>query len=211
MLHKPIVNQPQMKVFDDKEQRLKIEHETLLEEYKSLREQIIEMDGFSRQVQNIALIVVGALIAGTGVIVDKKLQIVFLIFPLFLYTLAWAQVRFVWTVFGMSNYIKTMLAPRIKSILAELSNENSHNFELVFRWETHWKGIVRSYGLIALPVAGSHYGTTLLAAILSVGAYFLLSDPNTGTSPFVVVLLLLLNASAFIYSVVIGFKVEFGR
>jgi hypothetical protein len=82
---------------------------------------------------------------------------------------------------------------------------------LILSWETYGKSILRRYGILALPIAGSHYGTILLAAILSVGAYFLLSDPTANTPVFVVTILVGLNVLAFIYSIVVGFKAELGR
>lgn len=180
----------------------------LLQEYQALKAEIISIQEFGRQSISTSYVALGILGAGAGFIIEKNLQGLFLLFPFFLYGLAWSQVRCTLAVLNISGHLREFTIPRIRDVLQ--LEDNRRDYSLAMNWETHGKGVLRRYGLWALPAAGAHYGVMLLGGILSLVAYFMF-PPDPPLLNWVLYALIAANAFALIYSIYAGFKTEFGR
>lgn len=200
----------------DKDEQLKMEHNTLLEEYGALKTEIVSNLESARQIANLCLTAIGVLIAATPFIVQSQATILLLIAPLFFYALAWAQLRYTYLVLDMSAYLRDTVVPGIHRILAELASSEERDFSKIMSWELPGKGPTRLrptglHRLLFLPVAGANYGIPLLAAVLSVGAFLILAFQSSQTISSVQLALIVVNVLAFFYSAFWGFRAEFLR
>lgn len=179
-----------------------------LQEYQSLREEIISIQEFARQSVSTSYVALGILAAGAGFIIDRNLQALFLLFPFLLYGLAWSLVRYTLAVLNISMHLREHTIPRIREIL--VLEDSRRDYALVMNWETHGKGVLRRYGWWALPAAGAHYGVILLGGMLSFAAYFVF-PPDPPLLDWALHILVAANAAALIYSIFAGFKTELRR
>jgi len=188
------------------EEQLKLEHATLMAQYRSARDEIDSLLDASRQVVSLTLTVI-SLVLGVSLFVEAKLPIIFLVVPVFLYGLAWTQLRHILLMRRTSAYVAEVLAPRVRSLLQEISPDGPVDLDHILSWEEGWQSPGRRGGrLLLLPVLGSSYGLPLLAAVLSVGAYYFLV-PAVPLEGWV---LMGINGLALIYSLYLGWLVEFG-
>ncbi len=190
-----------------REEQLKMEHSTLMEQYKAARDEIESLLDASRQVVNLTLTVI-SLILGASVFVEAKLPIAFLILPLFLYGLVWMQLRHILLMRRASAYITEAIAPRVRNILKEMFPEKTAEPEHILNWEEGWQSPGRRKGGVwLLPVLGASYGLPLFAAILFLVAYIF----SVSVIPIAGWVLIGINLLSLIYSIVLGFLVEFRR
>jgi hypothetical protein len=189
------------------EERLQLEHATLMAEYESARTEIEGLLESSRQTNNLMLTVISLFVGGL-VFFNTQLPIAFLILPLFLYGLTWTQVRQVLITRQVSTHIDTVIAPRVREILAQLDMAHPVDAGVVMAYEGKATSPARSKGgWLLIPALGAGYGLPLLAAILSTGAYLLVAR-HIGVIGWV---LIGINAAALIYSAALGLAIEFGR
>jgi hypothetical protein len=120
-----------------KDELLKLEHATLLEEFKTARENMLFDVGQSRQIINITLTAASILVVGTPFIIQSHLPILFLIAPLIFYTLAWYQIRNLHISNFLNQYLLIVLIPSIQAVLKELSCKNCRDFDHIMSWEAH--------------------------------------------------------------------------
>jgi hypothetical protein len=190
-----------------REEQLKLEHSTLMEQYKSARDEIESLLDASRQVVNLTLTVI-SLILGASVFIETKLPIAFLILPLFLYGLVWIQLRHILLMRRASAYIAEAIAPRVRSIMKEIFPEKAIETEHILDWEEKWQSPGRRKGgVLLLPVLGANYGLPLFAAVLFLVVY-IFSVSVVSVAGW---MLIGINLLALIYSIVLGFLVEFRR
>lgn len=204
-----------------RDEQLKIEHSTLLEEYKALKSEIVSNLNAARQVVNLTLTAIGALIAATPYIAQSDMEILFLVAPIFLYGLAWTQLRYIFLVLDMGTYLKERLIPRIRAVLEEMSpgkppDHNSVSYDHIMSWESPGKSPIRLPSstflkVLFIPIAGSNYGLPLLVAVVSAAAFVVLASSRQEPLSGHEVMLLLINVLAFFYSVFWGFKAEAKR
>jgi hypothetical protein len=186
-----------------------LELAVLLEEYKTLRDEIISLQEFTRQ--NITTIYAGIGVIGavSTFLLQKDLTIAFLLFPFLFYSLALTTVKYALAGINMGNYIKSILTPNIQRCLK--NNNPEADFSHILSWENQ-KGVVRRYGFWLLPATGAHYWLPLLAAILFIVAYFFLtSNPLSSNSYVLVLVLLFINGVAMIYTIFTGLYAGFSR
>ncbi|MBN1123027.1 MAG: hypothetical protein JXJ17_18265 [Anaerolineae bacterium] len=189
------------------EERLQLEHATLMAEYESARTEIEGLLESSRQTNNLLLTVISLFVGGL-VFFNTQLPLAFLILPLFLYGLTWTQVRQVLITRQVSAHIAQVIAPRVREILSQLDMAHPVDDKIVMAYEGKAASPARSKGgLLLIPALGAGYGLPLLAAIISVGAYLLIARP-IGVIGWV---LIAVNAAALVYSAALGFMIEFGR
>jgi hypothetical protein len=190
-----------------REEQLKLEHATLMEQYKAARDEIESLLDASRQVVNLTLTAV-SLILGASVFIETKLPIAFLILPLFIYGLVWMQLRHILLMRRASAYIAKAIAPRVRRILKEMSPEKTIETEHILNWEEGWQSPGhRKGGVLLLPVLGANYGLPLLAAALFLVAYIF----SVSAVHIAGWILIGINLVALIYSITLGFLVEFQR
>lgn len=190
-----------------KERGLELEHATLLEHYNATREEINGLLDASRQVVAMTFTLI-SLFVGVLVFVEEEYARVLLILPLFLNGLAWVQLRYNLLMLSASAHIANVIAPRVRAILHALSDDPQAEFDHILNWEKSTRSHGhRKFGWLLLPVLGSGYGFPLFAAVLSLIAYVaIVSEIKTGDW-----LLLAINLAALVYSVVLGYWVEFRR
>jgi hypothetical protein len=194
----------------EENKQVETEISVLIEEYKVLKSEIVSNLTSSRQIANLAFTAIGVLITATPFII-QNLPIIFLVAPLFFYALAWAQLRYTYLVLDMGNYLRDSLRPEIQCILKEIPPSNKGNFEKILGWELRGKNpiLLRQSKLVHflfLPIAGANFGIPLLAAVLSVGTYLIITS-NVAHTPFEVTLIVV-NILALIYSAYWGFRAE---
>lgn len=189
----------------DREELLKLEHATLLEEFKTARENMLFDLGLARQIVNLTLAAAGILVAGTPYIVQSNLPTLFLIAPFVFYPLAWSQVRYLHGTKILGKYQLTVLVPRIRKVLKELSPDESREFDSIMSWEAYVGTAYNRPGLIFLPVAAGNYGINLLATLFSVCAYFVFVYQKLQIITTLDWILIVANILLFSYSVFLGF------
>lgn len=200
----------------NKDEGLKMEHDTLLEEYKALKTEIVSNLNSARQTANLTLTVIGILIAAAPFIIQSQAIILFLIVPIFFYALDWSQLRYVYLVIDMGVYLRGTVVPGIHRILTEISPGEGHDFSKIMSWELSGRGPTRLRStkllrMLFLPVAGANYGIPLLAAVLSVGAFLLLAFQSSQAISAVELALIVVNVVAFLISAFWGFQAELRR
>ena len=85
---------------------LTLEISVIMEEYKTLREEIISLQEFTRQNITTTYAGIGVLGAITPFIVERNLQLVFLIFPMFFFSLALTSTKYALAGLNIGNYLK---------------------------------------------------------------------------------------------------------
>jgi len=200
----------------NKDERLKMEHDTLLEEYKALKTEIVSNLNSARQTANLTLTVIGILIAAAPFIIQSQAIILFLIVPIFFYALCWSQLRYIYLVIDMGVYLRGTVVPGIHRILTEISPGEGRDFSKIMSWELPGRGPTRLRStkllrMLFLPVAGANYGIPLLAAVLSVGAFLLLAFQSSQAISAVELALIVVNVVAFLISAFWGFQAELRR
>jgi len=183
-----------------KDNKSSFELSVLLEEYKSLREEIISLQGFTRESITTTYAGIGVIGALSPLIVSSGFQILFLFFPFFFYGLALTSTKYALAGLHIGNYIKTVLTPNIQLCLSQENKERDYSH--ILSWEKS-KGVVRKYGILFLPANGAHYWIPLLAALISIAAYF--AFPPTNPPPFAfLIIFLCINLLVLIYTMGVG-------
>ena len=188
-----------------KEDQIQLEYATLMEQYKSARDEINALLESSRQVITLTFTVI-SLFVGISAFVETKLTIAYLVLPFFLYGLAWVQLRHILLARKAATYISEAVAPRVREILISLSPKDPPDTEHILDWGERWQSPgQRKRGFWLLPVLGAGYGMPLFAAVLSVCVYFFLT-PAIALLDWI---LIAANLGGLVYSVILGFLVEF--
>ena len=189
---------------------IEAELKVVLEEYKTLREELLANIDAARQVLNLTLTAVGVFLAVSPLFLQSQQPGLFLVVPFLFYAMAWAQLRYILLGHDISNYLRKVVEPQVRGNLSELAPTVQRDFSLVLGWSNRGGGLLKHHkGIFVLPIAGANYGIPLLAAVFSMVAYFVLVFSGGGAVLMLDWLLLALNAGALIYSMVWGFRVEF--
>ncbi len=158
-----------------REDQVRAELGVLMDEYKALKSEIGTTLTTSRQMMSLTLTAAAALLAATPAIVDQERFEIFLFAPLVFCGLALTQLRYVFLVLDMGEYLRRSLAPEIRRALGDLAAEN-RDFEHILAWESKGPSLLfrqrRAVRLLFLPLAGANFGLPLLAGVLSLTAYF---------------------------------------
>jgi len=193
-----------------KDDQLKTELDALLEEYRALKSEIVSNLDSGRQIATLTLTAIGILITASPFIIQSHATIIFLVAPLLFYVLAWSQLRYIYLVLDMGNYLKDVILPNVHRILKETQTNNKHDISFILGWELPGKGPSRLrptklLRLLFLPIAGANYGIPLLAAIMSVITFLLLNFESISTVEFI---LIVVEAVALVYSAFWGLQAE---
>ena len=195
----------------NKEEQIKLVHSTLLEEYKSLREEIVSTSESSRQILHFTILVIGFLIPGYFLIIfsgRSDMDLLLLIVPFFFYSLILTQLKYLYFINGIGDYIRDDISPHIRKNLAELSDdEEESNFEFILNWESYKENQTLSrYKILFLPITIADIGISFFIAIISVIIYFILNNYNNYS--WVEWILILFNVLMFICCICWGYLVE---
>ncbi|MGI4791073.1 MAG: hypothetical protein ACRYFS_19780 [Janthinobacterium lividum] len=127
--------------------QIKLKHDTWVEEYRSLRAEIIAIGTSARQGTQVAIVAIAAVISLAGYIVQNDLPILFLLAPFIFYALAWMQLRLAFTARSISDYIVEPLAENTNRAMVEAESPgfsphmssdasgNNQETQLPFGWE----------------------------------------------------------------------------
>jgi hypothetical protein len=187
------------------DEQIKLEYATLMAQYNAARDEINGLLDASRQMVNLTVTAISVFL-GVLTFVEAEWPLVFLILPFFLYGLVWVQLRHILLMRRLSRYIATVIAPRVREIVAALgpATDTSH----LLSWEASWQSPgAQPGGVWLLPVLGTGYGLPLLAAVTALVAYPVIVD----SIPVEGWLLMMANVIALAYSLALGYMVEFRR
>lgn len=184
-----------------------VELSVLLEEYKSLREEIISIQEYTRHTVTTTFAGIAAFCAVSPYIITHNFQIAFLVFPYFFYGLSLISTKYALASLSMGNYIKSVLTPHVQKCLSQIDNQK--DYEHIFIWERN-KGFVKKYGLFFLPANGASYWLPLLTAILFICVYFLI-PPSPRPSAILELVLLGINLIFVLYAIIVGLYAGYSR
>lgn len=186
---------------------LRHELDVLFEEYKSIRDEIISLQEFTRQNITTTYAGLGVLGAISPFVVKNNLQFVFLIFPIFFLSIALTSTKYALAGLNMGSYLQKTLIPHTREVLSKMDNEKDYSH--IFSWE-EGSGVVRKYGWFFLPANSAHYWIVLFAALISMAAYF--GFPPDPKPPVILVgLAVFINSVLFIYTVIVGLVAGLSR
>jgi hypothetical protein len=189
----------------NREEQLRLEHATLMAQYRAARDEIDGLLASSRQVVALTLTLMSLILAGAAFI-EAKMPIMFLVAPLFLNGLAWTQLRHLLLMRQASAYIADRIAPRVRVLLEEMVDGESGGMEYILDWEEGWRGPgERRRRILLLPVVGATYGLPLFAALVFLLAYGLSVSQVTILEG----MLIGVNVLVLLYSGAMGWLVEF--
>jgi hypothetical protein len=195
----------------NRELQLQLEYATLMEQYKAGRAEIDALLDASRQVVNLSLVLITLLLSLLAFFessIESSMPFAFLILPFFLYGLVWMQLRHILLMRRASGYISQSIAPRVRQIIQEISPAGPIDQRGILNWEEEWKSPGKRRGkFFLLPVMGANYGLPLFAAVLFAGMYYFYFSQMTWLSW----VLIGLNALALLYSLYLGYVIEFKR
>jgi len=205
-----------------KEEQLKLQLSTVLDEYRALKSEIVANLVSARGVASLTLTAVGILIAASPFIIQSKTIIIFLIAPFLFYILAWTQLRYIYLVLDMGAYLKDVVVPNIHRILVETTTpeildkttpDKKHSIEYIMSWELPGKGPSRLRSgrllrILFLPIAGANFGIPLLVAILSPVTFIILAIHSSHAISSIERILIGVGVVAFLYSVFWGYQAE---
>jgi hypothetical protein len=186
---------------------LKIELDLIVEEYKSIRDEIISLQEFARQNIKTTYAGIGVLSAASPFIIEYDLQIFFLIFPIFFISVALTTSKYALAGLTMGSYLKNTTIPNARRILLKMNDTGEYGH--IFSWE-EGKGVVRKYGLFFLPANAAHYWVILFAALICVLAYFAF-PPEDINSNILVIAFLGIDSLLFLYAIIVGLIAGFSR
>lgn len=186
---------------------LQNELDVILEEYKSIRDEIISLQEFTRQNITTTYAGLGVLGAISPFVVKNNLQFIFLIFPIFFLSIALTSTKYALAGLTMGSYLKETLIPHTREVLSKINNEK--NYSHIFSWE-EGSGVVKKYGWFYLPANSAHYWIVLFAALISLFAYF--GFPPDPQPPIqYVVFVIIVDAILFIYTIIVGLVAGLSR
>ena len=191
------------------DEQLRLEHATLIEQYRATRAEIDGLLEASRQILSFCVTVISAFLGLSYVTQNTDFAKAFLVFPLVLYGIVLVQLRYLLLMRQASAYISKVIAPRMRTIL-QTTGDSKAGFSYILNWEETRRTLAQQRGgWLLLPVLGSSYGLPLLAAVLFVAAYLhMVGIPNVDDVDKV---LLLCNGIALLYCVVLGIRIEFTK
>lgn len=198
----------------NREEQLRLEHATLMDEYQALRAEIISTIEAGRQITNYTLVLVGVLAAAAPFLAQSLAQpgsaTLLLILPAVFYLLAWTMLRYAILTMSLGDYIRYNVIPKVRACVSAMAPDTPVEADF-FGWEEKGKNTLDKYGLLYLPVAGSHFGLPLFGALLILLLYAgVVSSQQQAPAP-VDFLLIVANLACFLYSAFWGLRIEHSR
>lgn len=188
----------------DKEEYIQLELNTLIEEFKSIREEMSSDINHARQVVNITITASGILVASVPYIIQQGLIIIYLIAPFLFYPLAWSQIRYLNNNYANREYLEDCLIPTVRRIFRELNpSKGNNNFNYILGGDEFFLEVEKKNRLVLLPVSMGNYGINVLSILFAGFAYFYWRG-NSQISTLEI-LLIIANVILFLFTVYAGF------
>jgi hypothetical protein len=185
----------------DKNDALKSEHDILLEEYKMMKSEILQLLQEARQITNLTLTTIGIIVAGIAAALQIQIRIspqILLFLPFIFYFFTCIQLRYVFHVLDMGRYLSDITIPQIHNNLAKsLPTRRSEIFKLL-SWEMPRQTPLRKRGWTFFPIAAASYGMPFLFSVALIVLYFWLFS-NLRLSVNFENILLIINGVSILY------------
>lgn len=199
-----------------RDEQIKTELDMVLEEYRALKTEIVANLDSARQIAQLTLTTIAILIGLIPFILQFHATVLFLIAPFLFYSLAWTQLRYIYLVIDMGNYLKKTLVPNARRLLSEISTVKERDFSEILSWELPGKGPTRLRGgifrrLFFFPIAGANLGIPMLTATLSVIAFWMVAIQGAVKLTTLELGLTLFNVITLIYTAYWGIQAELRR
>ncbi|MGQ9467729.1 MAG: hypothetical protein ACUVSG_08815, partial [Anaerolineae bacterium] len=150
-------------------------------EFSALRAEILQWLDTERQLLNLSIVAIGAGFGFSPLILDQRLFIVFLLFPLVFHVLLAEMLTAMEAVATLSHYLSNTLIPRVNVILDALGNDRQNVVAL--GWEIREaKRIRKAPGLVWASITPTRHWVPILAVAACLIAYGVL----TGTYNYTV-------------------------
>ena len=104
-------------------------------EFSALRDEILQLIESERQYLNLSLVAFGAGAGLTPFLANQKTYIILLLFPLVFHVLLWEMLSAVQAIRLISDYLMTILIPKVNSLLDSLGRDDQEVHAL--GWELH--------------------------------------------------------------------------
>jgi hypothetical protein len=155
-------------------ERVKLEFNLRLEEYKSLRAEVNQHVLFQHQTMTTIFAGFAALVAGAKFIRDDA-PLLFIIASWFFLGLIWTQLRYARVVIDIDRYIGEVLKKDFINLLNALDSEEDKNRPVLSYYGREGSNVY-GRGLIGIVLDGARYGIALLVALLLSVSYFIVVD-----------------------------------
>jgi hypothetical protein len=186
-------------------EQLKLEINIRLEEYKALRAEIVASLSSSHASTNLTLTAAGILIAGSPFIIQYHAVILFLIASYCFFLIAWIQLHYVHVVFSLSQHIITVVAPKIRVALKQITPTNNEAFSDLLNWELAG----RTSGAWAVPLQAARFlfpiwvgGASAIGFLINAGQL-----GNAWWQPYLVRLGAGSTIALFLYSLFLTYRI----
>ena len=205
-----------MKKENNEENILNLEISIILEEYRSLKNEIVNNLNSARQITNLTLLAVGVLVTAETLNLEHYYPTLFLIISLIFITLALVQLRFVYLVLDMGKYIQNILKTTTMKLLSKYTGNNTKDYEYIFGWDDKGKGPIALRELVIekivfFPIAGASFAIPIIAAILSIATFEYMVFINIHQLTLIDQILIGINIIALIYCIFWGILAELKR
>jgi len=144
---------------------VKLELSLRLEEYKSLRAEIIGNLCAGYQTLTLTLTAIGVLIAGSQLLLSSRYPLLIIAASWLFYGLTWAQLRYVVSVYIISNHLIDTVEPAIRENLEELDTSSKRDLSTVLGWEAAGRLEMHNRMKWLFPIEAARYGMPLAAAL----------------------------------------------
>ena len=185
------------------EEQLKLAYDTHMEEFKFIREEINANIESSRQTLTITLTAMGILIGASPFIIDSRIPVLFLVASLPFYIISWVQVRYIFFQNNLGDYLEQNLIPNIRNSISNINPSANFDVSYILGWQSQWRK--RYQSLLLLPATIAYFAVPLLAATLSLSAYFIFNTQLQMPLTIIEYLLIGINIAFFLYSIILGF------
>lgn len=185
---------------DTPKRTLQFEYETLMEEYRNMKERILRRLESDEKNYEFTLLTYGVVTGASSIIINNQIYVLLLVLAIPFYTLIWAQVRRSIESGHLATYIKIILIPAINRIVNQTTTtrDTTDDAPRIVYWEEYIGNAYERMDITGvmhrLPTIGKTF-VQLFAIILLVSSYFYLQTSQYGYFfPYLDVILLIIHA-----------------
>ena len=170
-----------------------------LEEYKSMRAEIVSMLSSSYQVMNITIAATAVQVSALPTILQWQKPYLLSITPFVFYALVWIQLRYSYAVYNMSNHIISVVAPAIRRLLARRGNDD---YKDLMTWESRGRLPNHPASIWMYPLEFARYFVPLLAAVAVFVSYISIIIATDNFDVYFDGWMVFVNVVLFLYTII---------
>ncbi|MCB0310790.1 MAG: hypothetical protein KDD42_06130 [Bdellovibrionales bacterium] len=159
---------------EEHREQLSLELDIRTKEYDALRNEINNLLNSAYQTTNLTIAAVGVALAAAPYMVQSDMARLFAIVAIVFYTICWIQLRYVRQVYNLSDHISSVIAPRVRIILNDLSPGTPQDYSSLLDWEASGGQKTHKSSLWLLPIEAARYGLPILGGLISFLTYLAL-------------------------------------